>query len=1304
MPTGPDLTDMQQSFVGSPLAKKPVEAPAEAPGTLETLGAGFRQSNTLGAAYLYGKYPDPDMPDATPGWDPLDHIQGFEDSKFEAMDFTNPSQLEGWKRRKLVERQDRELLQRSGWGGVGSEVLATVLDPTFLVSAAVPESMLARGVLSTRARVAAAHGIATGSLYELQMQSLQENRTALDGALNVVGGGLLSGVLGNLAARIPGAEMRSIQDAVASEMRAASTVGAASARPSLTIDQLSVARGAGAVSKGLSKVPGVRTDLDILMNVDSVEAREMLADMADIPYATNANAQGLRTPDSAENAVTRHEVAVADFIDESKQLWSDYAARVPKGTVDRLDQTTFYDRIARAARNGDTVGIPEVDQAARSLRSKVFEPLWEDAKNLGLYDDPAKAAQKRAADKAVQKYVRAESKQQYASYSAGKSQEIGVKLKDFGTKLKESFEETFGNIRDRAQLGLNTVDQARVVGVSRAQAASEEAMKRFEQTLAKLEVPKAGAVNASFGLAQNRRAIMEARNELDRALEVVRRARTQSLEKAKTQAERGRAKAMADKQMTQLRAEFNQNTESLKVKLRESVAKAKLASRDIESKLLRQSARKQIQAARKFEKELAKAREAGREARRAAAADAKRIKAEAAAERKAQREIQKGLYDREATALGRPLTRRRFMKEAAKGESKDPHVQAVSKLLRDQQAGKLVDRVTVPRVDPRYINKLMTDKSYFTRMYDRNLIRANRAAWDDILTKWFTRSSDASPEEIAAAVSDATDKIMGQDVGLANFAVRISTPRAGPLNDRTLDIPSNMIEEFLVNDPIKVARAYTRELAPQIELAKRGLDDEGTKQRLQNIADEYGVKIEKARGSIKDPTKLSKKIDELTKERQLAQQTLLRVRDRVLGRAGLIDPNATEKQRAAVMAVRGWRNLVASTRMGGTAITGGQMDTAKTIAQYGFAPTIGKLAKLAVSPEFRAYAKTRGRQAGARIEVALSKRVNAAYEGALTEGWTEKLAHGLYKWSGLNHIVDFNRTLQGVLFEDELLKHARKVAAGQAVSQYKRTRFASMGLGDEEMKAIAGQVERFGGKVDGVNVSGSALWDNKQLADFYDAAILKDSHITIQQPGAADRVWWMDKETGKFIGQLKTFSLSAPARLLTGGLQMAGQGAHYEAMRFFGFMLAGGYLAYASRQYAAGRKPSTKPQDVLSNALTESGLAGVLPDLMAPPVRLFGKHIGVDAPARYSDSNVFSSYGGPAVGQISDVYSTLPRLADGNFSQQDLHALRRTFVPWQNFWAARRGINALEGEVGEAFNLEGSTQQSFIDRATETAE
>lgn len=577
-------------------------------------------------------------------------------------------------------------------------------------------------------------------------------------------------------------------------------------------------------------------------------------------------------------------------------------------------------------------------------------------------------------------------------------------------------------------------------------------------------------------------------------------------------------------------------------------------------------------------------------------------------------------------------------------------------------------------------------KSYFMRMYDRNAIRHDRSTWNNLLVDHIMRGGNVELAEARSIAEDVTRNILGLDVGQANFNVRSFMPNAGPLHERTLNIPDNLLEKFLVNDPVKVAGAYVRELAPQIEVTKRFGDKDMTS-AFQRVKDEYDV----LRARETD----SKKITKLSDNETQSLEALARVRDRIYGRAGRLSPTAGQGARTAVAIARGWRNFVASARLGVAALVSVPQDAARIMAQHGFANTMGKVSKLATSADFRALSKAQARRLSASIEVAMSRRVTVAYDGAATEGWTQALANGVYKWSGLNHWTDFGRTLSVTLLEDQVLKLAE---SGKPLTGWTKTSLAQLGIGDEELKGIAAEYAKHGGEVDGTRVSGSANWDDVALADRYDAALLKESRRLVKQPGAAHKVWWMDTETGKVVGQLKSFALSLPMSYAMPAAQMIGQGQAVRSARFVGYMMAGGAVAHVLRSYAAGKLPAQDPQTLAFEAFNEAGLAGVLPDLVSPLARRFGV---VGESARYSDRNVLSTFGGPALGALGDAYDLAMNRTANGMSASDLHMLRR-LLPYQNLWWLRRGINAVEGESAEQMGLKGAEAKDFGTRVIET--
>jgi hypothetical protein len=630
---------------------------------------------------------------------------------------------------------------------------------------------------------------------------------------------------------------------------------------------------------------------------------------------------------------------------------------------------------------------------------------------------------------------------------------------------------------------------------------------------------------------------------------------------------------------------------------------------------------------------------------------------------------------------------------AARNADRDiyPHVREAARYLR----AKVFDPL---KVEAQRLGLLPADAeidlfadSYFRRMYDRAAIRARRGDWDAVLSKHF-RGKGLDVAEAKTAADDITRRILGADVGQANFNIRAHVPNAGPLHERVLDIRDELIEPFLVNDPVKVASAYVRELAPQIEVIKK-FGDKDMRDALQRVRDEYGAL--RVRASVEGN---QVRVNALNDQERETLEAITRIRDRIYGRAGTINADTSIGARRMSNVLRGWRNLVASAKLGMTALTGGANDLSRIVATEGFAPTMKRISELVSKPAFRELSRANARRLGVATEVALARRVAVASDGAITEGWTQRLADATYRVSGLNHATDFLRTVSATLIEDKILGAAADVAGGRLITKSLRADLARIGIDTTALKQIHVQVQAHGASVDGISTSGSMQWTDGALAEIYDAAIVKEARTLVLEPGAANRTWWADGEVGKTLGQIKSFSLASPLKLTLTPIQLVGQGRYVDAARFVGAMMIGGALVHVLRQTAAGVKPATDPKALAGEAFAESGLAGILPDLVSPFARRFGI---LGESARFADRNVTSAFGGPAVGTAADLYDLIYNRTSHGLSASDLHALRR-LLPLNQIWWLRRGINALEGETAEALGLPGATAQTLGERALES--
>jgi hypothetical protein len=125
-------------------------------------------------------------------------------------------------------------------------------------------------------------------------------------------------VLGALTRGVSSAELRKITEAAAADINpniTAQAFGAAAVERPTTLAAESLAPGARQISALAAKTPLIATDLDVIMAGQSVRARTVLQDLANVPQMIAKNMEGIATPQSAEVNIGRWQAVVADFSD-----------------------------------------------------------------------------------------------------------------------------------------------------------------------------------------------------------------------------------------------------------------------------------------------------------------------------------------------------------------------------------------------------------------------------------------------------------------------------------------------------------------------------------------------------------------------------------------------------------------------------------------------------------------------------------------------------------------------------------------------------------------------------------------------------------------------------------------------------------------------------------------------------------------------------------------------------------------------------------------------------------------------------
>jgi hypothetical protein len=126
---------------------------------------------------------------------------------------------------------------------------------------------------------------------------------------------------------------------------------------------------------------------------------------------------------------------------------------------------------------------------------------------------------------------------------------------------------------------------------------------------------------------------------------------------------------------------------------------------------------------------------------------------------------------------------------------------------------------------------------HFPTFYNRPAIEQNREKFKGILIRHFRENPEVitktdeglyefkklstAPDDLAKRADDTIDRILGEVDDDAVDAMFSGTGRSGPLMSRRLDIPRNLIKDFIVTDVKDVMIAYTQRVAPRLEFHKR---------------------------------------------------------------------------------------------------------------------------------------------------------------------------------------------------------------------------------------------------------------------------------------------------------------------------------------------------------------------------------------------------------------------------------------------------------------------------------------------------
>ena len=665
---------------------------------------------------------------------------------------------------------------------------------------------------------------------------------------------------------------------------------------------------------------------------------------------------------------------------------------------------------------------------------------------------------------------------------------------------------------------------------------------------------------------------------------------------------------------------------------------------------------------------------------------------------------------------GKSMSRLEFREEVGRaGRRNDKHdnevIDATAKIFRAELITPLKDAAIKQGLLPEGITT-KTALSYLTRVYKHELIHARRtmpdgSGFQDVIFRWMkgelrdrnldlddlnaraplldddgvpieVRASstefidDLTEAEILKAASDTVDNILGTPAGRIPGQVipELFAKKAGPLQERTLLIPDELIEEFLESDIELIANYYNRTMSGNIEVAKR-FGDINMTDTFQRITDEFLILRTEA-GKQFEGKALEKRLTQLAKSEREGVRDIEAMRDRLLGSRVLDhNPGAWYAKAGRVARELNYLRL-----LGGMTISA-IPDLARPIMTQGLLPVMRGLQTLAIAPARLKMAAAEVKRMGIGWDMVLDTRAQSIAEIMDVYGRRTMLERGLKgltaKFGIASLMAPWNAAMKqfsGVIISDSIIRQSAKWTA-QTISKNNIKKMAQVGIDEGMAIRITEQIGKHG-DIGDVTLPRLDLWDDFEAASAFKSAVGKDVDRTIVTPGVGDRPLFLDSEVGKQFFQFKSFALAANNRVLISGLQQRDMAALSGLM----MSVALGSVVYGAKQFTAGREISTDPSVLVKEAIDRSGVLGVFIEANNIVEKASRNKIGLSAMvggppmSRFASRNILGALAGPTVGFVEDLNQTVGAVTGGEPTKADARTMMK-LVPFNNIFYAR---------------------------------
>lgn len=520
-------------------------------------------------------------------------------------------------------------------------------------------------------------------------------------------------------------------------------------------------------------------------------------------------------------------------------------------------------------------------------------------------------------------------------------------------------------------------------------------------------------------------------------------------------------------------------------------------------------------------------------------------------------------------------------------------------------------------------------------------------------------------ETLWGQVENTVDKILGhQDGVLLNpFLSKLTGAGGKPLKGRTIGVDQLDLSEWHIKDVSHIADMYVRATVPFIEMEKLARRH-GAKDLL-----EFSHKIDNAlKKEYHEASKglTGKAVTKLDGKLKLDQKNITDTIDMLMGVYGLgpnVLSNGASKFYRAVLA---WD----ATRLLGNMLISSIPDVALHSINGTYKPFHHGILRMSaplkhvLKKDLRAISYGIESELGSRIKSFLGSDSLSTSPSKFSRMY-DKGIQAFGNASGISYWNSMHQNFAGGVSINSTLETIAHVMEGKAVTEKEKIRLAKYGISLDDYKTIYKHTKDNIDPETGVRYADWGNWDIKTPDD---ARVLKQFQMSVGQeiddiiivPSLGDKPRMAHKPLGKFLFQFKSFQLAANNKLAISALvQRRG-----DANMWVGVvsLLSLGALSYIIKSYIKGREPDLSFTNLVTQAVTQSGVLGILDELGS----ITAKGLGLPGVPRYESKGVADSLLGPAFSGLKDIIdvvteSSLALQGTRNITTKDIARGKRLF-------------------------------------------